>query len=377
MARFIHTADWQLGMTRHFLDAEAQARFAAARIDMVRKIGQLATAHECSFVVVCGDVFETNHVERQVIVRALDAMAESPDVNFYLLPGNHDPLTASSVFTSQTFVSRCPGNVEVLSVEGTTEVEAGVQLVSAPWTSKAPLEDLVSRAVSSIPNGDDVCIAVGHGAVDVLNPDANDVSAIQLEALESALAVTQLQYVALGDRHSTTSVGTSGRVWYSGAPEPTAFREVDPGNVLVVEIESGEVEVTPVPVGEWVFRSFEFDLRTAEDVDHLEAELSDLDSKAVSIVQLTLVGQMSLGNKLRLDEILEHFSDLFASLNTWERHSDLVVLPDDDDFTSLGLSGFAQDALAELVELASDDEAEASNAQDALGLLYRLAGGSA
>ncbi|MDK1292777.1 MAG: hypothetical protein QGM46_10645, partial [Actinomycetota bacterium] len=142
-------------------------------------------------------------------------------------------------------------------------------------------------------------------------------------------------------------------------------------------IENSAVEVTAVPVGEWVFRSLEFDLRSAEDINRLESELSDLESKSLLIVRLTLVGQLSLGDKIRLDSILEHLSDLFASLNTWERHSDLVILPDDDDFTSLGLSGFAQDALAELVELASDDEAEASNAQEALGLLYRLAGGSA
>ncbi|MDK1017655.1 MAG: metallophosphoesterase, partial [Actinomycetota bacterium] len=337
----------------------------------------LAVERDCSFVVVCGDVFETNHVERQVIVRALDAMAASPDVKFYLLPGNHDPLTASSVFTSQTFVSHCPENVEVLDAEGATEVDSGVELIAAPWTSKAPLEDLVSRARSNTAAGDGVRIVVAHGAVDVLNPDANDPSSIQLESLESAIADGQIHYVALGDRHSTTSVGKSGRVWYSGAPEPTAYPEIDPGNVLVVEIENSAVEVTAVPVGEWVFRSLEFDLRSAEDINRLESELSDLESKSLLIVRLTLVGQLSLGDKIRLDSILEHLSDLFASLNTWERHSDLVILPDDDDFTSLGLSGFAQDALAELVELASDDEAEASNAQEALGLLYRLAGGSA
>lgn len=374
VVRFIHTGDWQLGMTRHFLDADAQARFSAARIEVIKKIGQLAGERDCSFVIVCGDVFETNHVERQVIVRALDAMAESPDVKFYLLPGNHDPLTASSVFTSQTFVSRRPENVEVLGVEGTTEVEAGVQLVSAPWTSKAPLEDLVSRAISNASAGNGIRIAVGHGAVDILSPDASDVSLIQVETLESALANTQLHYVALGDRHSTTSVGKSGRVWYSGAPEPTDYREVDPGNVLIVEIENGEIEVTSVPVGKWEFRSLEFDLQSGEDIDYLESELSDLDSKSVSIVQLILVGQLSLGDKMRLDAILEHFADLFASLNTWERHSDLVVLPDDDDFTSLGLSGFAQDALDDLVKLAEDDQAEAHIAQEALGLLYRLAG---
>ena len=377
MVRFVHTADWQLGMTRHFLDADAQARFSAARIEAIRSIGRLAIERECSFVIVCGDVFETNHVERQVIVRALDAMAESPDIKFYLLPGNHDPLTASSVFTSQTFVSRCPDNVVVLDAEGFTEVETGVRLVSAPWTSKAPLEDLVSRAVSRVPAGDDLYIAVGHGAVDVLSPDANDVAVVRLEALESALADTQLCYVALGDRHSTTSVGTSGRVWYSGAPEPTAFREKDPGNVLVVEIGNGVIDVTAHRVGEWEFRSLEFDLRSSQDIDRLDSDLSDLEGKSELIVQLTLVGQLSLGDKIRLESILKHFSDLFASLNTWERHSDLVVLPDDDDFTSLGLSRFAQDALGDLVELAEGDEAEAQVAQDALGLLYRLAGGSA
>lgn len=42
MIRFIHTSDWQLGMTRHFLSPDAQARFTAARIDAIKTIGSLA-----------------------------------------------------------------------------------------------------------------------------------------------------------------------------------------------------------------------------------------------------------------------------------------------------------------------------------------------
>ena len=79
MTRFLHSADWQLGMTRHFLGAEAQARFTAARLEAVVAIGALAAAEGCGFVVVCGDVFETNHVERQVVVRALEALKATPD----------------------------------------------------------------------------------------------------------------------------------------------------------------------------------------------------------------------------------------------------------------------------------------------------------
>ena len=92
MVKFLHTADWQLGMTRHFLAGEAQARFDGARIDAIRTIGALAEDEGCAFVVVCGDVFESNQVSRQVILRAFEAMGASPQVTFYLLPGNHDPL---------------------------------------------------------------------------------------------------------------------------------------------------------------------------------------------------------------------------------------------------------------------------------------------
>jgi len=86
MTRFIHTGDWQLGMTRHFLSPDAQARYSEARLEAVRDIAKLARAEGCSFVTVSGDVFESNHLDRQVVVRALDAMAAF-DVPVYLLPG--------------------------------------------------------------------------------------------------------------------------------------------------------------------------------------------------------------------------------------------------------------------------------------------------
>ncbi len=374
MVRFIHTADWQLGMTRHFLDEEAQARFSEARIEAIRSIGRLATEQSCPFVVVCGDVFETNHVERQVIVRVLDAMADSPDVTFYLLPGNHDPLDASSVFRSATFLDHHPDNVVVLDEEGVTDTGHGARLIAAPWSNKAPLIDLVHRAVSQAPPGDDVTIAVGHGAVDSLSPDDANPALIRLDDLVAAIESGKVHYVALGDRHSTTRVEGSERIWYSGAPEPTAYREIDPGNVLIVEVDHDSIDVSAHRVARWRFHTIESELVGSRDVERLESELSGIEDKSVSIVQLVLVGQISLQDKARLDTILEHFSDLFASLNTWERHSDLVVLPDDRDFASLRLSGFAGDAFDELVERARGGGEDATAVMDALGLLYRLTG---
>jgi DNA repair exonuclease SbcCD nuclease subunit len=361
-------------MTRHFLSAEAQARFTAARLEAIGAIGSLAVAEGCEFVVVCGDVFETNHVERQVVRRALEAMKATPEVTFYLLPGNHDPLDAASVFRSPTFVGNCPPNVVVLHEAGVVEVAPGVDLVAAPWINKRPLTDLVAQALAAVPDpaSGTVRIAVGHGAVDTLSPDRANPALVGVAGLEAAITAGRLHYVALGDRHSTTEVGRSGRVWYAGAPEATDYIEVDPGNVLLVDLQATSCEVQPRRVGTWQFLQQRVELAGTADIDLLAAFLDALPDKSRTIVKLALVGQLSLADKAALDRVLEHHTDLLAALEHWELHTDLVVLPADDDIDDLQLSGFAHDALDDLRVLATGAD-DSLTARDALGLLYRLA----
>ena len=371
--KFMHTADWQLGMTRHFLSGEAQPRFSGARLDAVRRIGELAVEEGCEFVVVCGDVFESNQIDRQVLVRTLDVMASTPQVTFYLLPGNHDPLDAASIYRSGRFREHKPKNVVVLENSQPVPVADGIELVAAPWTSKRPLCDLVDQACALGEPTEALRIVAGHGALDTRSPDADNPALIALARLEERIEAGEIHYVALGDRHSTTNEGTSGCVWYSGAPEPTRYDEIDPGNVLVVELDRGRVQVESRRVGTWVFRSSERDLTSDADIDALQEWLASLEDKERTIVKLSLVGQVSIAQKARLDRLLADFADLLAALQTWERRSDLVVVPDESDIESLGLSGFAHDALSDLQDVAqSADESAAVTASDALALLHRL-----
>ncbi len=374
MVRFIHTGDWQLGMTRHFLDDESQARFSGARIDVIRRIGSLAVEGRCDFVVVCGDVFETNQVSRQVVVRALGAMAATPEVTFYLLPGNHDPLDAASVYRSPTFGRHRPANVVVLEGSEPVEVAPGVELVAAPWSNKHPLADLVAGACEGLEPTGAIRIVAGHGALDTFSPDPDHPALISVTGLEERLAAGAIHYVALGDRHSTTEVGQSERIWYAGAPEPTDYNETDPGNVIVAELDAAEVRVRVEAVGVWRFVRRNWELTSDRDIDHLAEWLGGLEKMERTTLKLALVGQVSLAQKARLESLLDHHADLFAALETWERRSDLVVLPDDTDLDDLGLSGFAAEALDDLRGLAdAGDEGRAVTAQDALALLHRLA----
>jgi DNA repair exonuclease SbcCD nuclease subunit len=378
--RFLHTSDWQLGMTRHFLSEEAQARFTQDRIDAIRRIGELAREHEAAFVVVAGDVFESNQVARQTVVRALEAMAAIP-VPVLLLPGNHDPLDAASVYRSPTFGQRRPANVSVLDEAAAVAPAgtAGIEVVGAPWRNKQPLGDLGTgrlRALAPCAPGRSR-VLVGHGCVETLAPDRSRPEVIRCAEANAALADGRIHYLALGDRHSTTDVGETGAIWYSGAPVATDFDEIDPGNVLLVELEPGaRPAVTRLPLaaeGAWRFLEEAAALNSLGDVEVFAARLAAMPHKEKAILRLRLVGSLALDAHARLEHVLDEDRELFASIQVWARHTDLVVLPDADGAEELGLSGYARRAWEELDAGARGDGDDAAVARDALSLFFRLA----
>jgi DNA repair exonuclease SbcCD nuclease subunit len=371
--RFVATADWQLGMTAHYLGDEARPRFAQARIDAIRSIGRVAAVHDAELVLVCGDVFESNQLDRAVVARAFDALREVP-VPVWLLPGNHDPLDAASIYRSREFLDGCPDHVHVLDTPGAHSVADGVEIVAAPWFGKAPLSDLVADAIADLepPRAADagvVRIVAGHGTV--LGIDRDNPAGISEDGLSAAIRAGKAQFAVLGDRHSTTEV--SDRIWYPGAPEVTSRREHDPGNVLVVDVDHEHVSVERVRVGTWTFAHHEAELSGEADVDGLERWLAELPAKDRTAVWLSLTGALTIGEKARLDTVLDTSRDLFALVDLWERHSDLVVTPAEGEFGDLGLTGFARDAVDELTLRLDGDDAQA--ARDALGLLYRFSQG--
>lgn len=380
--RFLHTADWQLGMTRHFLEGEAQPRYSAARREAVSSLGPLARETGAEFVVVAGDVFEHNQLAPKVVSQSLEAM-RAIGVPVYLLPGNHDPLDASSVYTSALFTAECPDNVIVLDRAGVWPVRPGVELVVAPWRSKAPTTDLVAEALAGLPADGTTRIVVAHGGVDILDPDARKPSLIRMAGLADALQRGAVHYVALGDKHSRTCVGDSGRVWYSGSPEVTNFDhvEADPGHVLVVDVDTDDpahpVTVESRQVGRWRFITLRRLVDNSRDIADLDINLGELPDKDRTIVKHALVGTLTVTDRAALDACLDRHARRFAALYPWERHTDIAVMPADGEFDDLGIGGFASDAVSELVETARSGGSDAGAARAALGLLLRLREGSA
>jgi DNA repair exonuclease SbcCD nuclease subunit len=375
MVRFLQTSDWQLGMTRHFFSEGAQERYNQARFDAIRTLGGIAHEENCEFVVVCGDVFESNQVDRKTVARALEALKEVP-VPVHILPGNHDPLNEVSVYQCSAFTQGKPDHVHVIRDSVPFDIGGNVELVGAPWLSKRvavnPFDELI---MSLKPVTGTVRIVLAHGIVDSFTPKKDDPGVLAVQNLQMVVDKGIASFIALGDRHSLTSVGTGDRVWYSGTPEVTDFSEDAAGYVLVVELDGDKVITKPIQIGQWKFiENDALNINTNEDIKALQEMLGGLEQKERTAIKLNLVGSISLSQQTTLQQSIEKTKDIFGSFQLVEDR--LVVMPDDADFSGLGFTGFAEATVNRLREKMLVEGAAKTTARDSLMLLVRLGGGA-
>lgn len=367
--RFLQTGDWQLGMTRYYFSDGTQERYSQARFNAIRTLGKIAEQENCQFMLVCGDMFESNQVDRGTVARALEALREVR-VPVYILPGNHDPLDAATVYDSRMFVDKKPDNVRVIRDCEPFEPIKGLELVGAPWFSKRPSTNPLNNVLADL----DACkmprVIAAHGVVDLFTPDKDGPCVIIAARLDAAVAEGKLSYVAVGDRHSATQICESGNAWFAGTPEATDTGEIHSGYALVVDIDTDSVEVSEVPVGNWSFIRREVNLDSAEDVQDFGDWMDLLESKETTVLKLDLVGSISLTDDAALEQHLESAQDVFAAVIV--NDDELIVIPDDEDFKDLGFSGYADRTVDQPRALIDEGGPDAGTARDALMLMLRL-----
>lgn len=370
MIRFLHTSDWQLGINRRFFDEGVREGYAQARLDRIAQIGRIADEKKCAFVIVCGDVFESNQVGRKTVLRALSALSSIP-VPVYLLPGNHDPLNEASVYRNRLFLEYVPKNVTVLEDDSPLSVAPGVELIAAPWRAKNLADNPLHSVLQWLePASGILRIIAAHGEVDALSPMSTSKTRLSLDAMRQALSDGKAHYIALGDKHSLKRVDAEGRIWYSGTPEVTAFRETNPGHVALVELSSERVDVQPVRTGEWNFTELERDLVPEQNgVEELICDIKAIPDRERCVLRLKLSGLLTLSETSSLRNHLSIQREFFAAFELEQSTLHTGVNP--RDVENIGLTGFAA-STAERLKKSID--AGSTTARDALLLLATLTG---
>jgi DNA repair exonuclease SbcCD nuclease subunit len=283
MVKFLHTADWQIGMKAAHVGAVG-AVVRNERLHAAKRVIDAARQHAVQFILVAGDTFENNAVDRVLVQKVADILASFAGP-VYIIPGNHDPLAPGCVWEHPAW--RSHANVHVLVERKPLDV-AGATLWPSPLREKHSPKDPTRWMDARESKG--VAIGVAHGTVEGVTQDELDYPIVRDAATRAGL-----DYLALGHWHSTANYEDAGgavRMAYSGTHEATRFGEPRSGNVLVVEIPArgGVPNVMPVRTGGLNWRTVERDVREPGDLAGLRGEIEQFADVEKTLLDVRLNG---------------------------------------------------------------------------------------
>ena len=297
--RFIHTADWQIGMKAASTGGAAEA-VRQARLESAARV----VALEADFLLVAGDTFEDNAVDRSLVQHTGEILARFHGPVF-LLPGNHDPLQPGSVWDHAVW-NQFP-NLMVVREPRAFAVPGGT-LIAAPLRETHSRRD-PSAILAEITRPAGTVVAMSHGTVEGIDPDTEH-HPISRHACSRARA----DYLALGHWHSTAFYPDAEgaiRTAYCGAHETTKFGERDSGNALRVQIENGLPIVESIRTGVLNWHRLDVQVQALGDIVALRDRIAALPERSLVKLEISGLLHAAEADLLRqLDEMGSRFLHL-------------------------------------------------------------------
>ena len=362
--KFLHTADWQIGMKAAHVGEKAAKEIRRVRLEAARRVGSIAKERDVDFILIAGDLFEDNGIEGVLIQQVADII-DSAGVPVYIIPGNHDPLVPGSVWEHPAWSGA--RHIQILKKTEPVETNDAV-LFPCPIYNAFSTTD--PTAWIDATEEDKICIGLAHGTVEGVKSDEYCFP-IPRDAVEKR----GLDYLALGHWHSKCIYTTSDeayRMAYSGTHEPTKFGELDSGNILIVEIkERGALPVIEsVETGILKWYKLEKEVRTPSDLESILKEIEEWKDTNKTLIRLALKGVLTVEAAewlTRLEELMKA-RFLYGCIED----SGLMPSPNDDTWINAIPAGYLRNAALELRDKAASGGEEAEIARIALMELYRI-----
>ena len=382
-----------------FLKEDSRKAMHNARLDAIKAIAKIAKdeSEEIDFVLVCGDIVDSPRIS-ETDLRLMFREIEGIKKPVYLLAGNHEWNGTEYIFENEHFGQMLPLNVTILHEGINVTCINGVEIVAAPLKGKHADQDVLKSVLGQLDSSNSIRIVAGHGSLDTFITVDSDDEKLNFAAIQESIEKKHVQYVALGDRHSATSVDSNGKllpfknvkdggvlpVYYSGSNEATDYDELDSGKVLIVDIElNREVSVEKVLVGKWnLIEASTLQkptvLRNREDIQILETYINAIENHRETAVKIYLDSELYLEDDIYRKKLFGEWHDeLLAGFKVSE-NKDMPkprVKQDPLEFQIPSkLKGYVRDTYQELRDEAVGDGSESEVAYEAFSLLTSFLG---
>ena len=346
---FIHTADWQLGKPFASLrDDDKRAQLTHQRIQAIARLGQLVIQEKAQFVLVAGDLFDTQTPKRNLVSLACKAIGDLK-VPVYAIPGNHDFYGIESIWEQDFFKQeqqQLAPNFHLITTPTPIQVP-GAWLFPAPllrrqssldpthWLRSFNPENFIAenRPAENVP-----WIIVAHGSIQGFesSADEEDIAATTSNLIELDRLPDCFDYIALGDWHGMKQVNH--RTWYPGTHEPDRFpknNEYHSGYSLLVRSRRKQSpKVEPIPTGAIRWHCLDFHFLDDDTLPKLEEKIQHCTSGRVGndLLKLQLTGSLGLNASQRLETLLQTWESRFIRI---KRSGQVLTTPTEQELLSL------------------------------------------
>lgn len=317
LVKFLHTADWHLGMKYSQLGEKAE-KTRQIRVKSVQKVLDHAREENVDFVLVAGDLFDSNDVDHRLLNIVSEILAQSR-VPIYIIPGNHDPLTMDSLYLDPVWDSL--ENVTIFSEsEPFTLSYPDVTIYPSPISQKQSKDDPTEWITASRVREDDhynrISIGMAHGNLAIEGFIDNTNFPIKPQRTE----ISGLDYLALGEWHSLyTHHNPDGipRTIYPGTPETTKFGEENSGKAVIVEIEkpNSAPVIQELDVGTLIWEKHNLEIYSMADAQNLHLNIQQTPNPQNRVLSLNLTGVTDQDTINYLENFPSQFQNKFMLLN--------------------------------------------------------------
>ncbi len=304
--KIIHCADLHLDsqMTANLDRKKAKER----KIELFNTFGNMvkyAAEHDVEAIIIAGDLFDKKTVTKMASNTVYQAFIDNPDIDFYILKGNHD----EDMFLDN--LEEIPDNVKTFG-ESWTSYRTGkndsIVITGAVLTK----ENKVSLFNELVLGNDDFNIMTLHGQ-ESAGQTKDKTVVIPLRSLRNK----GIDYLALGHIHTykEAELDKRGVYCYSGCLEGRGFDECGEHGFVLLDIDEDNKTCTRkfVPIAKRRLYTVDVDVSgldsSAEIISRIKSVLDKEKYSDESLIKIVLTGEVDAFCEKDTDYILKQFEE--------------------------------------------------------------------
>ena len=235
MIKFIHTADIHLGLQFNNVSFDKEKAISRRREiwSTFERIVEKSIHDSMDFLLISGDLFEESYFTLGDIKRVRDTLATCNGVNVIISAGNHDFIDEKSLYNKVQWSS----NVTIFNRELDSKYfkELNTIVYGYSWDRIEIRESLLLDNLKRNKNMNEILML--HGDVGI-NSNYMPIDLNKIIDLD-------MDYIALGHIHKPNFF--TGKIAYSGCPEPLDFGELGDRGIIIGSINKGETKAELLP----------------------------------------------------------------------------------------------------------------------------------